>query len=168
MRRRLLLMRHAKSSWDDPSLSDRDRPLNRRGRRAAAAIGEYLRDHGLVPDAVLCSPAVRARETLDRSGLGPATTIERDELYGADAATLLEAIRSAPPDARTLAVIAHDPGVHDLAVSLAAGASGPDAGSLRDRFPTGAVAAFATDGGWDAVDPRSVRLVAFVRPRDLA
>jgi phosphohistidine phosphatase len=167
MPRRLLLMRHAKSSWNDPSLADHERPLNGRGRRDAEAVGAYLGSSDLVPDAVLCSSATRARETLERSGLRPRSVRHDDALYGADAEALLSAIRNADPKATTLAVIGHDPGIHDLASSLAGDVPGEEAERLRTKFPTGAVAAFDVEGAWADLSPERVRLTSFVRPREL-
>ena len=169
MPRRLLLMRHAKSSWRDATIPDHDRPLNGRGRRAAAQVGAHLRERGLAPDVVLCSTARRARETLERSGLATGDVELRDDLYGADVDALLAAIRSVPSTIPSIAVIAHDPGIHDLAVSLTGGDGDDDrARMLRERFPTGAVAIFdVLDGDWGAVAPTNVRLTDFVRPRDL-
>jgi phosphohistidine phosphatase len=167
MARRLLLMRHAKSSWDDPSLADHERPLNGRGRRAARAIGTYLRSNDLVPELVLCSTATRARQTLAESGLAPREVRERDDLYGAEEATLLATIRDAPDAVASIAVIAHDPGMHEFATRLVGDSDGRDAERIRDRFPTGAVAIFDVGTPWAEL-PVDVRLTAFVRPRDLS
>src|ERR1700748_3384019 len=93
--RRLLLLRHAKSSWDDPSLADQDRPLAPRGRKAAKRIGEYLRAEQTEIALVLCSSALRARETFERVQPPGAVTIE-PELYGASASQLLERLRRLP------------------------------------------------------------------------
>ena len=167
MPHRILLMRHAKSSWDDPSLPDHDRPLNGRGRRSAAAIGAYLREHDLVPELILCSSATRATETLAGIALDVDDVRIRDDLYGADVDALLAAIRGTTLDVGSIAVIAHDPGMHDLGRRLAADTTGEDADALRAKFPTGAVAVFEHDGAWSDVGAASVRLTAFVHPRDL-
>jgi phosphohistidine phosphatase len=148
---RLYLLRHAKSSWDEPGLADHDRPLARRGKRAADAMGRYMREHGIEPEVVLCSSATRTRQTLERLGL-PDARIE-PELYGADAATL----RALIPDASSAMLIGHNPGMQDLALSLAR--SGAKLGELAEKFPTGARATIELDTG---------ELVDFVRPRDLA
>jgi phosphohistidine phosphatase len=148
---RLYLLRHAKSSWDEPGLADHDRPLARRGKRAADAMGRYMREHGIEPEVVLCSSATRTRQTLERLGL-PDARIE-PELYGADAATL----RALIPDASSAMLIGHNPGMQDLALSLAR--SGAKLGELAEKFPTGALATIELDTG---------ELVDFVRPRDLA
>ena len=165
---RILLMRHAKSSWDDPSLPDHDRPLNERGRRSATKVGAYLREHGLLPELILCSSATRATETLAGLALGIPDVRIRDDLYGADDEALLAAVRETSDAVDSVAVIAHDPGMHDLVTRLAADAAGEDADAIRERFPTGAVAVFDHDGAWGGFDADGARLAAFVRPRDLA
>jgi phosphohistidine phosphatase len=151
--KRLYLLRHAKSSWDDESLADHDRPLSGRGRRAADAIGRHLRDEGIAPELVLCSSAARTRETLARIGLeGEA---ERG-LYGASATELLARLRELPPGIESVMLIGHNPGMHDLALLLT--------GEPGDKYPTGALATIELDN-WTA---RSGRMIAFVRPRELA
>jgi phosphohistidine phosphatase len=164
----LLLIRHAKSSWDDTSLPDRDRPLSARGRRAAERIGEHLRSEGLVPDLVLCSTARRTRETLERLALPEVDARFEDELYGAAAEEIQSRIRSVPPDAGSIAVIGHNPGMHDLAAGLGALDAGEAGVRLRAKLPTGGVAVFDVDEPWSRLGPEGVRLVAFVTPRELA
>jgi phosphohistidine phosphatase len=118
--RRLVVVRHAKSDWPD-GVADVDRPLAARGRRDAAAAGPWLADHLPPLDLVLCSPAVRARETwrLAAAGLAPAPPVEvRDELYGAPAGTLLRVARQLPGDARTVAVVGHNPGLAEVVALL--------------------------------------------------
>jgi phosphohistidine phosphatase len=151
--RRLYLLRHAKSSWDDESLADHDRPLSGRGRRAADAIGRHLRAEGIEPELVLCSSAARTRETLARIGLSG--EIERD-LYGASASELFARVRELPRSLESVLVIGHNPGMHDLALALT--------GEPVDKYPTGALATIELDD-WNAA---SGRMVAFVRPRELA
>lgn len=178
--RKLVLLRHAKSAW--PEVPDHDRPLARRGRRDAPAIGRWLRDAGLPPDQVLCSTARRASETwqLTRAGLGTGPPVSFDDrVYQASAEQLLELIRRISPETRTLLVVGHDPAVPELALLLAAAA--PSAGGsarngtalsvmvdrMRAKFPTAAVALFEFTGDWDQVTPGSARLTCFMTPRDL-
>jgi phosphohistidine phosphatase len=151
--KRLYLLRHAKSSWDDESLADHDRPLSSRGRDAADAIGRYLREHEIAPELVLCSSAARTRETLARIGLDG--EIDRD-LYGASASALLARVRALPPSVGSVLLIGHNPGMHDLSLALT--------GEPADKYPTGALAAIEL-GDWRA---GSGRMIAFVRPRELA
>jgi len=118
--RQLLLLRHAKSSWDDKTLPDRDRPLNPRGRRSAAAMRLAMRDLGLAPDMVMLSPSRRTTETLD--ALEPWDEVPLIDpmagLYLATAAQLLEVLHDAPETVRSVMLIGHNPGLHDLAVRL--------------------------------------------------
>ena len=161
--RRLLLLRHAKSSWDDPSLADRDRPLNPRGRRAATSMGQYLREHHLAPDLVLCSSAARTRETLERLDLGTAARVLiEDDLYAADASDLFARLRRAPPEAATVLLIGHNPGVHELATMLTGDVEHPP------EFPTGALALLrVTASAWTDLAVGGNALDNFVAPRDL-
>jgi phosphohistidine phosphatase len=156
--KRLYVLRHAKSSWDDPDLADHDRPLSARGRRAADAIGRHLRAEGIEPELVLCSSSARTRETLARIGLEG--EIER-ELYGASAGELIARLRDVPASVESLLVIGHNPGMHDLTLALADGPPG--------NYPTGALATVELDvGSWSAIVPGCGRLIDFVRPRELA
>jgi len=150
--KRLYLLRHAKSSWDDPELADHERPLSARGRRAADAIGDHMREHGIQPQLVLCSSSARTRETLARIGLSG--EVERD-LYGASASELLARVRELSPRLESVLLIGHNPGMHDLALGLT-GAPG--------KYPTGALATIEL-AGWTA---ESGRMIDFVRPRELA
>lgn len=171
--RQLLLLRHAKSSWDDASTADRDRPLAPRGRRAAGAMRQAMQELGLTPDLVLVSPAVRTRETLD--ALTPwdeAPLIEvMDTLYLASAAQLLGTLRGVPETARSVLLVGHNPGLHDLAVLLLAGqgATAPRqaVAHLKQGYPTGALAEFSIPGPWHQLDAGGGQLVRFLRPRDL-
>lgn len=161
--KRILLLRHAKSSWDDPSLPDHERPLAPRGRRAAAAMAEHLRSSDLKVDLVLCSSARRARETLERLGdtFGDAETLDEDSLYGAGDDELLERLRRLPAEVDSVAVIGHNPGLHDLAVALTR------AGRKLERYPTGAVAVLEFEGPWSDLDSGRAKLRSFVKPKDL-
>lgn len=169
MATRLSLLRHAKSSHDEPGLADHDRPLAPRGRRAAKAMGCYLRDHELSPGLVLCSSATRARQTLDglAGGIGNMTGEVRiePELYEASAAGLLERLRRIGDGAPSAMLIGHNPAIERLALDLAA--RGPDLADLANKFPTGALAVLEFESAWGELDADGARLVAFVKPRDL-
>jgi phosphohistidine phosphatase len=164
--KRLLLLRHAKSSWDDPSLPDHDRPLAPRGRRAVQRIAEHLRSEGVRPDLVLCSSSRRTRETLQGLELAFDRTEVRLEhgLYAASDLALLARVRKVPEHIGSLALIGHNPGLQDLALELG---GGRELARLRDKFPTGALATFEFDGLWRELGPGRARLVAFVVPKDL-
>jgi phosphohistidine phosphatase len=158
----LLLLRHAKSSWDDPALADHDRPLAARGREAAKRIGARLRSDQTAVSLVLCSSARRARETLDL--VAPPGRIEiEDELYAASADELLERLRQVPDDVPAVMLVGHNPAMHELAVVLT-----PEAAWRGvDKFPTGALATLAFTGSWASLAPRRTELVTFLKPREL-
>jgi phosphohistidine phosphatase len=170
--RDLLLLRHAKSGWDDPSLADRDRPLAERGRKAARRMGRLLGERGWRPDLALVSPARRTRETweLVAETLGgkppPALTVEM--LYMASPADLMQAVCGHGAKARRLLVLGHNPGIEAFASMLAAPDSDTGAMSrLKEKFPTAGLARFRFDGKWPELQPSAARLVEFVRPREL-
>ncbi len=167
--RRLYLLRHAKSSWDDPALADRDRPLSPRGRRAAKAIADHLGQEGLSPALVLCSSALRTRLTLAAilpSLDGDSEIRVEGALYGAGAAGLLERLRAVPEQVPSVLVIGHNPGLQELAVSLSG--SGEALRRLREHFPTGGLATLAIeDAGWAHVGVGDAEVVRFVVPREL-
>jgi phosphohistidine phosphatase len=167
--RRVYLLRHAKSSWDDPALSDHDRPLAPRGRRAAASLARYLKKERIRPELVLCSSSVRTQQTLDgiRPALGKKARVEiEDGLYAASEAVLLERLRSTAGEVESVLVIAHNPGTQDLAVSLVG--RGEGLGRLHEKFPTGALAALAFSGPWADLAPATCELERYVLPRELA
>ena len=143
----LYVLRHAKSSWDDPGLADHDRPLAPRGRRNAAVLAEHVAQEHIVPELILCSTALRARETL--AALLPALDGEceirlEDELYGATADQLVARLSELAEAATSVLVVGHNPGLEDLVGRLAAD-EGPD------RLPTAALVALETDGPWASV-----------------
>ena len=119
--RQLLLLRHAKSTWDDASMPDRDRPLNARGRRSVAIMRQAMQELGLAPDVVLVSTARRTLETLE--ALEPwddMPLIEpMDSLYLATSLQIGAALHGVAETVRSVLLIGHNPGLHDFAVSLA-------------------------------------------------
>jgi phosphohistidine phosphatase len=168
--RQLLLLRHGKSSWDDPDIADRARPLNHRGERAAAAMGRAMSQLGLAPRLILASPARRCMQTLAAlAPFPPETKIETPEaLYLAEGSKLFEALRALPETERSVLVIGHNPGLHEFAVTLAGERPATaDARKLAARFPTAALAEFAIAGKWRDLGPGGGRLLRFLLPRDL-
>ena len=164
----LYLLRHAKSSWDDPALRDHDRPLAPRGRRAAELIAGHLRRERIAPALVLCSSAVRARQTLDGIGSAledQAEVLVEPGLYGAPARELLDRLRALPGPVESAMLIGHNPAIQDLAIELAG--SGDRLEALTAKYPTGALVTLAFDGDWAALGPGAAELRAFVRPKDL-
>jgi phosphohistidine phosphatase len=170
--RSLLLLRHAKSSWDEPELADVDRPLAPRGRKGAPLIAHWLDHERLTPDLVLCSPARRVQETwaLMRPVLGegiPSKTLR--SLYLAGPSRLLGVLRRTPDDVQTLLLIGHNPGLAALAVGLSGVGREQALARMAKKFPTGALAVIGFDAEqWSTIGVGGGKLEAFVRPKDLA
>jgi phosphohistidine phosphatase len=167
--RTLYLLRHAKSSWDDAALADENRPLAPRGRKAARKVAAYMDANGIRPDLVLCSPALRTRQTLElvRGALGTHSDVRHEPaLYGADEQELLEVVRGLPDAARSALVIGHNPGLQRFALELARSGDGLE--RLREKMPTAALAALDLDAErWVDVTPASGVLTGYVVPADL-
>ena len=167
--RRLYLLRHAKSSWDDPDVEDHDRPLAPRGRKATKLLARHLRSQRIVPDLVLCSTARRARETLEgiASALGDDVPVRFEpELYGASDAGLLARLSAVADSMESLMLIGHNPAIQMLTLSLAGG--GEELASVERKYPTGALATLRFQGSWRDLEPGAATLTAFVKPRDLS
>ena len=160
--KRLILMRHAKSDWGDPGLPDTARPLNKRGRRAATALGDWLHNTDALPDQILCSTATRAQETCARLAL-PLPPDLLDRLYMAEPPAMLAALRRARGD--TVLMIGHNPGIAGFAARLLAA---PPDHDRFDDYPTGAtlIAEFDIDD-WTDLQERTGRAVEFITPRAL-
>ena len=168
MDKTLLLLRHAKSSWEDPNLADHDRPLAPRGQRASKLIAAYLQAQGITPEQVLCSSSARTRETLERISAGFAGEVEveiEEDLYMASAGDLLVRLRKVSGGVESLMVIGHDPAIAALARRLAG--RGADLERLRGKFPTAGLATLSFDGSWQELAPGAAELVVFVKPREL-
>lgn len=170
---RLILMRHAKSSWGDPSLSDHDRPLNARGRHAAQQMANAIVARGLQPNAILCSSATRARQTmsplLDQLDGSVALTLSR-ALYDAKAEDYPDLIKnrlSAAHQPQTVLLVGHNFAIQDAAINLAISDDTDTLLKLRIKFPTGAAAIFDLPTDNSDCGLNSARLFDFLRPRDL-
>lgn len=168
---RLFLLRHAKSSWDNPRQSDFDRPLNERGRRAVPLVGRYMARENLFPDRILCSSAQRTRETL--AGLlgylktqGDVSITDR--LYHEAEDSYLPLIRSMAGTARTLLVIGHNPATQDTALEIVGQGDQSLRAAIDEKYPTAALSVITIDiDDWLMMNPGSGTLERFVRPRDL-
>ena len=163
--RTLYLLRHAKSSWDDPALPDHERPLAPRGRRDAKRIAKHLRRLEITPELVLCSSAVRTQQTLDllRPRLAEVSVRVEEQLYGASSDTLLARIRSVPDQVGSVLLIGHNPALQDLALMLC---SSGELERLEAKFPTAALATLALPR-WSSLSPGAADLVAYLVPRQL-
>ena len=165
---RLVLMRHAKSDWSTPAAQDHDRPLNKRGRSAATAVGLWLGTRGYMPDLVLCSAARRTRETcaLVLQAMGSdARTRFLEGLYLASGEAMFQTLAGVT-DARCVMLIAHNPGTAVLASALA---HTPPRHPRFADYPTAATTVLEFDApGWNRIQARGGRVLDFVIPRDLA
>ncbi|MER7168295.1 histidine phosphatase family protein [Micromonospora sp. NPDC000207] len=173
--RTLVLLRHAKAETPGERILDVDRPLAARGRTAAVAVGTWLDRYGLRPDIVLCSPALRTRQTwagvADGLGSGSGNSPQGDpadsapdvrhepDIYEASPGTLLTLIRSVPAEASTVLLVAHNPGV-----SLLSGLLDPTR-PLGDGLSTAELAVHRTRGAWADLSPGDATLVERSRPR---
>ena len=166
---RLWLLRHAKSSWDDPDMEDVERPLAPRGARAADRMRDYLDAEDIRPELVLCSSALRTRETLARilPGLGPELTVRIEpSVYSFDADALLQRLQQLPADVGSVMLVGHNPAMQELASLLAA--EGERLDELRKGFPTAALAELDLPvGSWPELAPGTGRLTRFIVPREL-
>ena len=167
---RIDLLRHAKSSWENEGLPDRDRPLAPRGIRAAASLSEHFRALRLAPGLVLCSSARRATQTWEgvRGGLPPETAVEIEKgLYAATATALLDRLGRLPEAVRSVLIIGHNPAIEDLAIGLATDGDTRALQRIRRKYPTGALASLVFEGPWAKLSWSQARLEAFVVPREL-
>jgi phosphohistidine phosphatase len=165
----LYLLRHAKSSWDDPEIADHDRPLAPRGKRAARLIAGHLSRQGVQPALVLSSSARRARETLkplERVFSGKVDVRFESGLYAASAPELAGRLRSVPAAVASVLVVGHNPGLQELGLLLAR--PSPNREALGEKFPAGALAVVELDlAGWHDLTGGSGELTSLVLPREL-
>ncbi|HVF95387.1 MAG TPA: histidine phosphatase family protein [Sphingomonas sp.] len=165
----LTLLRHAKSGWDDPVTRDFDRPLNPKGRRAAAMIGRHLHDLGLVFDHVVASPAVRVVETLGEVASGYGRALDpawERRIYLASSATLLDIVRDLPADADRVLLVGHNPGLEDLVLQMVPDGTDALREAVEVKYPTASIAELALPvATWREAEGAS--LTRFIRPRDL-
>ena len=169
--KRLFVLRHAKSSWDDPGIDDHERPLAPRGRRAVKVLHQHLCEQHIALELVLCSSSRRTRETLEGVEPGGETSIE-SELYAASAKDLIERLRRVPEPTSSVMVIGHNPAMQLLVLRLTANAGrvpeGSDLAAIQQKFPTGALATLTFDCAWSELSSGRAELTAYVRPKAIA
>lgn len=158
----LLLLRHAKSSWDDVSVADFDRTLNKRGKESAPKMGQYFKEQNLNADLVLCSPAKRTKQTadlfLENANIDCKVHFDK-RIYEADVAQLLDVLADVEEQHRTVLVIGHNPGMSDLQEFLT--------GRWED-FPTACLAHVTLSAPiWKEIKPRSGKLDWIARPKEI-
>lgn len=167
---RLILLRHAKSAWPE-GVADRRRPLSERGRRAAPAIGGYMKREGLLPELVLISTAERTQQTwaLVKPELSyDPETRNLDAIYEAPAERLLATLGKIEPGYRCVAMIGHNPGMEDLAAMLVGGGDPQARQAMAEKYPTAGLAVIDFDcARWQDITPGAGRLERFVTPRSL-
>jgi phosphohistidine phosphatase len=169
--RRLILFRHAKAEPADQGIEDRARSLVERGRKDASKIGAYMKSHDLTPDRAIISPAARTQETwkFTAAALKPSpAAATAEKLYDATPHAIFALIKDAPASAHTLMVVAHNPGLHEVALMLIASGDVGARERLREKLPTAGLVIidFAFDN-WDRLHPQSGRLESFVSPKSL-
>lgn len=169
----LIFLRHAKAEAAAKGQSDHDRALTEKGRAAAGKIGKAMRRSGLAPEVVLVSTATRTRQTLEELENTPVwdewpNIDSLPQLYMATPPQILGALRDLPETVRSAIVIGHNPGLHELALSLA-GSSRPDEATARidDAYPTATLAEFLVTTPWRQLAPGSASLKRFLLPKDL-
>ena len=169
----LILLRHAKAERGSSDLSDHDRNLTAEGRRTAAAVGAAMRSIGLAPDVVLVSSALRTQETLD--ALEPWEDRPNIEtianLYMAGYAQMRDILRALPETVRSVLVVGHNPGIHELAQVLAGTAMSnpakPEFGRLAENYPTASLTEFLIATPWHRLGAVGTTLTRFIQPADL-
>jgi phosphohistidine phosphatase len=167
MTRRLHLLRHGKSSWDDPTLGDHERPLSPRGLKAATRMARWIAEHDIRPKLVLCSSALRARETLTtvEEALGSPRIVVADSLYAASADELARWLGRVSADVGEVMIIAHNPGLADLCQQLAR--PSPESERIAEKLPTGALVTLETNARWVDIGPGCATILHLVLPREL-
>jgi phosphohistidine phosphatase len=169
----LALLRHAKSNWDVPGALDFDRDLAQRGLEAAPRMGKEIARIGFSPDLVLCSDAVRARMTLDLVAPyiapPPRTVLYERGLYMASARQLLERLHEVADSIKSVMLVGHNPGFHELNIALIGDAAAEAEHAARSKFPTCALAIYTFDTDqWAKVSPRKGHVIHFATPRGLS
>jgi phosphohistidine phosphatase len=170
--RRLILLRHSAAARTEPGESDQDRELTAEGLADAALVGAYLANHSFRPERVLVSPAVRTRESWRQIAAAlrtaPDAVFDR-RIYNASSQALFNVIAETPDDARTVLMLGHNPGLHELAVLLVANGDIDTRERLRENFPTSGIAIIDfTLGSWPKIHPHGGRLERFVSPKLIA
>lgn len=169
--RQLIILRHAKAAW--PDVEDRQRPLAERGRRDAPVAGRWLRDFERRPDGVridrvVCSPALRTRETWDLASAEldkPPQAVFDGRVYAATTSTLLTVLRETPASVRCQVLVGHNPSMQNLTLVLAREDSGAPLARAHGKFPTSGIAVFSVPGEWSALECGQSLLSEFVIPR---
>lgn len=164
---RLILLRHAKSDWYSGVPGDFDRPLAARGRKDAPRVGKWMKKNGIVPELILCSPAVRTRETLAavNSRLGAGNVVYEDAIYGASLGDLLGLVEEYGPGCGNLMITGHNPGMDELLCFLCG--TKPPLTETGKLMTTAAVAVLGFAGAGAMSKAAAGELLHLVRPGEL-
>ncbi len=171
MKKSLYIMRHAKSSWNDSNLPDFERPLARRGEKAAGRMAHWLARAVPLPELVLCSSATRAVQTYQPIAKLLSKSVEvhiEDELYGASGTELLMRLRALPDEVKSALLIGHNPGVQDLLIELASDGDPARLDEVRAGFPTCALATLRVASRWAELGPATASVEGLVMPSALS
>jgi len=167
--RDLLVLRHAKSSWNEPALDDYDRPLSKRGKRDAPRMGQWMREQGLIPDYIVSSPARRAKETTRRIcgalDIDPSSVVWEERIYGAELPALLSVIEKIPDSAQCALLVGHNPELEELVAYLVS--EGERATLGYGFLKTATLAMLQTRDPWRDVRAHHARLKCLKRPKEL-
>ena len=169
MSRYLLILRHAKSAWDTDAASDFDRPLASRGERDAPTMGQWLKKQGLVPDIVVSSPALRAKQTSEAAcaklGIKQKEINWDNRVYAAAGSELLAVLKDYKKNPKTIMLVGHNPGLEDLLIYLAGSkVEVPPDGKL---LPTAAAAYLEMPDNWKDLKEGSGRLISVTRVKEI-
>ena len=164
----LFVLRHAKSSWDNPGLEDHERPLAPRGQRACAVMAEHLRTNAINPALVLCSSSRRTRETLE--GVAPTGEhLIEPQLYSASAEEVIDRLRQLPDDLSSAMIIGHNPTLQQLVLRLTSrDGDGAARSAVERKFPTGAIATLTFECDWHELGAGRAHLAEFLTPKGLS
>ncbi|MBF0163363.1 MAG: histidine phosphatase family protein [Magnetococcales bacterium] len=175
MKRQLIIMRHAKSAWDTDAVSDFERPLAKRGLQDAPRMGQWLSDHGLIPDSIVSSPALRAKQTILEVckvlDIKKKAVLWDARIYGAGTEELLEVLAELPKQTEIAMIVGHNPGLemlfeylvnHDMALS------GLEEGGEAGAIKTATIAHLEIANDWSHLTPGCATLVNLISPRQLA
>ena len=167
MTRRVHLLRHAKSSWDDATLGDHDRPLAPRGIKASARLAHWIQENDIRPELILCSSALRATETLAKveHALGSPRIVVADSFYAASADALKHRLSQLSPTLHDVLLIGHNPGLADVCQMLAQPSQEKE--RIAEKLPTGAFVTLETRVDWADLGPGCATIVHLVLPREL-
>lgn len=161
----IYLVRHAKSDWDDPSIRDFDRPLNKRGKNNAPAMGKLLKQQGIIPELVITSTAMRAKTTAElvtaEIGIKPDKMVYEKELYLASAQEIFLLIKDTPPEYNSVMIVAHNPGITELLNRLTGG------NNFVANIPTCGVAELQFEGEWNKLASGKCLLEKFLVPKEV-